>query len=153
MAKHIKVPTLDDFNSYDGLHCKSLWKSVGDDWQCPSCKRNKFEIMRWTKRFPNKPNAFMGWVAILHRHHDHSQDGFLGGYTSVLARFPTTVICDQCNSADGHAKKKLGLPKNFSFSPHEIGKFVKATPHTKHEIDYGEAEYIYYARKNLLPIN
>ena len=58
-------------------------------------------------------------------------------------RFPMTTICDQCNSSDGAAKRKLKLPKAFSFSPQEIGRFVKATPHGKHEIDYDVAKEIY----------
>ncbi|WP_345986463.1 hypothetical protein WCX49_04890 [Sulfurimonas sp. HSL-1656] len=137
----LKVPTQEDFENYDGLHCHRLWAMVGDYWICPSCKRNKYQIMRWAKRFPNSPNAFYDWVAILHKHHDHSQ-----GYLSLNnGRFPQTVICDQCNSADGAAKRKLSLPKDFSFSPEEIGRFVKATPHGKHEIDYEIAKAIYDA--------
>ncbi|MCI5113700.1 MAG: hypothetical protein D3913_10405 [Candidatus Electrothrix sp. LOE1_4_5] len=54
-----------------------------------------------------------------------------------------TTICDQCNASDGAAKRKLKLPKNFSFSPQEIGCFVKATPHGKHKIDYEIAKAIY----------
>ena len=66
----------------------------------------------------------MGWVAALHRHHDHSRD-FRG---QRGARFPQTTICDQCNAADGTAKRKLLLPKAFSFTPDEIRMFVSSTP-------------------------
>ncbi|MBS3799097.1 hypothetical protein [Pseudoalteromonas sp. BDTF-M6] len=134
----IKVPTLEEFLSHDGLHYKNLWREVGDSWICPSCKRSKYEVMRWAKRFPNSSNAFWGWVAPLHRHHDHSAP-----YMSNQGRFPMTAICDQCNSSDGAAKRKLRLPKDFSFSPQEIGCFVNATPHGKHEIDYEMAKAIY----------
>lgn len=135
----IKVPTYQDFLNYTGLHCHRLWAEVGPDYFCPACKRSKFQILRWTTRFPNKPNAFEDWVAVLHRHHDHSQ-GFM---SRSSGRFPETVICDQCNSSDGAAKRKLKLPKNFSFSPDEIGQFVKATPHGKHEINFEIAKAIY----------
>jgi hypothetical protein len=53
------------------------------------------------------------------------------------------VLCDQCNAADGAAKRRLKLPDNFSFSPVEIAQFVTATPHGKHVIDLGLAERIY----------
>jgi hypothetical protein len=135
---NIKIPTIEEFESHDGLHYKNLWREVGDHWFCPSCKRSKYQIMRWAKRFPNSPKAFMGWVAPLHKHHDHSAP-----YMSTNGRFPMTIICDQCNSSDGTAKRKLKLPKNFSFSPEQIGCFVKATPHGKHKIDYEMAMAIY----------
>jgi len=41
------------------------------------------------------------------------------------------------------AKRKLGLAKSFSFSPQEIGRFVKATPHAGHTIDYETAREVY----------
>lgn len=55
------------------------------------------------------------------------------------ARFPETVICDQCNVADGYAKKRLALPSVFSFSPAEISLFVKAEPHRPHRVDLEKA--------------
>lgn len=129
----IRVPTFEQFRSHDGLHYKHLWREVGDNWNCPSCKRSKYEVMRWAKRFPNNPNAFWDWVAPLHRHHDHS----------AQRRFPMTIICDQCNSSDGAVKRKLKLPGGFSFSPQEIGRFVMGTPHGRHKIDYEVAKKIY----------
>ncbi len=139
MAKITKIPTLEDFQNYDGLHCHILWRKVGDHWICPICDRTKYQIMRWTMRFPTKPNRFEDWVAVLHRHHDHSESvrGVGNG------RFPATIVCDQCNSADGLAKRKLGLPENFSFSPDEIRYFVTATPHGKHKVSFEIARRIY----------
>jgi hypothetical protein len=136
---NIKIPTLEEFYSYTGLHCHQLWKQVGEHYICPACKRNKFQILRWATRFPNKPAAFKDWVAVLHRHHDHSQ----GIMRKNQARFPDAIICDQCNSSDGAVKRKLKLHKEFSFSPEELGLFIKATPHGKHEIDYEIARAIY----------
>lgn len=135
----IKIPTDKDFLDYKGLHCFRLWAEVGDNYVCPSCKRNKFQILRWTTRDPNKSNAFKDWVAVLHRHHDHSQ----GLMCKNPARFPETVICDQCNTVDGVVKRKLNLPKEFSFSPQEIGRFVMTIPHGKHKIDFEMAKAIY----------
>jgi hypothetical protein len=137
---NIKVPTIEEFKSHDGLHYKNLWREVGENWFCPACKRSKYQIMRWAKRFPNSPNFFWDWVAPLQKHHDHS-----ASYMSNHGRFPMTTICDQCNASDGAVKRKLKLPKDFSFTPQEIGCFVKATPHGKHEIDYEIAKAIYEA--------
>ncbi|ATY34961.1 hypothetical protein CVN68_22655 (plasmid) [Sphingomonas psychrotolerans] len=80
-------------------------------------------------------------MAGLHEHHDHARS-----WTGVgTARFLPTVLCDQCNTADGAAKRRLKLPENFSFSPSEIGRFVASTPHGKHQIDYDLAAEIYSA--------
>lgn len=140
-VKTVKVPSLEDFAAYRGAHCHQLWARVGPDWTCPSCRRSKFEILRWTMRFPRTVNRFEDWMAGLHEHHDHARS-----WTGVgKARFVPTILCDQCNAADGAAKRRLKLPENFSFSPSEIGGFVVATPHGKHAIDYGLAASIYSA--------
>lgn len=135
----MKKPTHDDFHQHDGLHYHQLWNSIDELWCCPACGRSKFDIMKWTKRFPNSPNSFMGWVAALHKHHDHSVS-LLGGRNP---RFPETLICGQCNAADGTAKRILKLPSNFSYSPQEIRLFVQATPHKKHTINLDAALKIY----------
>ena len=109
MSMSNKVPTYEEFYSYTGLHCHLLWAEVGDAYVCPSCNRNKYQILRWTTRFPDKPNPFKGWVAGLHRHHDHSQ----GSMSRNSGRFPETVICDQCNSSDGTVKKKTKTARKF----------------------------------------
>ncbi len=135
----IKVPSADDFQRYDGAHTRNLWHSVGPDWHCPACDRSKFEILRWSRRFPNSPSPIEGWIAPLHGHHDHGQ----GMFFSDRGRFPRTVICDQCNSVDGQAKRGCGLPKDFSFAPSEIKQFIHATPHGRHTIDFKMARSIY----------
>lgn len=70
----IRVPTMEEFLAYDGAHTKLLWKRVGPDWRCPSCWRSKYEILRWTTRFPKSATPFKGWVAPLHGHHDHGHE-------------------------------------------------------------------------------
>lgn len=138
-----KFPTAAEYDAYDGAHCHQLWKQVPQSWRCPGCDRVKFEVMRWTTRYfksgIGKCDPYMGWMAGLHRHHDHRQ-GFLD---TKNGRFEVTIICDQCNSADGAAKRKLNLPKNFTFSPSEIRAFVKAVPHGPHKIDFQKARAIY----------
>lgn len=140
-AQAVRVPTPEEFAAYKGAHCQQLWARVGPHWTCPSCRRSKFEILRWTMRFPRTAEMFEDWMAALHEHHDHARS-----WTGVgIVRFQPTVLCDQCNSADGAAKRRLRLPENFSFSPAEIGRFVVSTPHGKHVIDYDLADRIYSA--------
>lgn len=141
----LRIPTMADFTAFDGAHCKHIYSSLPSGWTCPGCSRSTFEILRWTIRFPRSPHAFQGWVGGYHNHHDHGVDDFRYGRTTtpITPRFGTTTICEQCNSADGMAKRKLGLRRDFSFAPWEIRKFVTATPHGFHQIDYELASTIY----------
>ncbi|NQD75323.1 hypothetical protein HP547_12735 [Pseudomonas sp. CrR7] len=63
------------------------------------------------------------------------------------------MICEQCNSADGTAKRHLGLPSSFTFAPVEIRQFVRPTPHGKHIIRYDLAQMIFdqVTTRNPLP--
>jgi hypothetical protein len=77
-------------------------------------------------------------MAGLHTHHDHSQ-----GYVDIgCGRCAEEVICDQCNSADGLAKRRLGLPAEFSLSTEEIRQFVIPEPHGRHRIDLERARCV-----------
>jgi rubredoxin len=133
-----KVPTLDDYQQYDGAHCSHLWRQLEESWRCPGCDRTKFQIMRWTNRAP-QGQRFKGWIAPLARHHDKSQ----GPVDVAQGRFREQVICDHCNTADGTVKRKLKLPRQFSFSPADIRQFIQARPHRGHEIDYELARSIF----------
>jgi hypothetical protein len=135
-----RIPTLAEFQAYKGAHGPHIWTEVGEHWMCPSCCRSKFQILRWTTRFPRSPKKFSDWMAVLHRHHDHSVDAW-----REAPRFEQTIICDQCNAADGTAKRELDLPEKFSFSPLEISRFVVSFPHDKHKINLQAAKSIYEA--------
>jgi rubredoxin len=142
----VKVPTPEEYSTYDGAHCFRLWASLSETWHCPACGRSKFEILRWTTRYRRTRDGgrepYKGWMAGLHGHHDHS----VGPVDSESrGRFPVTVICDQCNSADGRAKRILEIRDDFSFSPEEIRQFVVPTPHGRHRLDLDEASRIYRA--------
>ncbi|TFY93616.1 hypothetical protein DYL61_13425 [Pseudomonas nabeulensis] len=52
-------------------------------------------------------------------------------------------MCNQCNAADGAAKRRLQLPQNFSYSPEELGRIITAVPHSAHKLDYDVALAIY----------
>jgi hypothetical protein len=137
-AKWYRPPTAAEIACFDGMHCASLYAScVATGWRCPSCNRTAPELIRWSEiRGPSWRARYgdewgRGWTISITRHHCHSE-------TSV--RFPETVICGDCNSADGAAKRKLKLPADFSFSPRELAQFVKCTPYSgKTEIDCNTA--------------
>src|SRR5262249_12072335 len=105
----IRRPTDAEYNAYDGMHCYSLWRSLPEEWRCPSCGRSKREILQWGERKGSNAAKYgrIGWKAGLHLHHDHAPcDGsdFLGEH----GRFPATIICGACNTADARAKKACG---------------------------------------------
>jgi len=146
--RNLRTPTLADFQAFDGAHCRNLYQTLAETWRCPGCARSKFEILRWTVRFPKSPAPFEGWVGGYARHHDHGTDAVRYGRVRPdgrISRFADTIICEQCNSADGTAKRKLGLPAEFSFAPHEIRQFVTATPHGFHAIDFDAARRLFEA--------
>jgi len=134
-----RIPTAQKYFTFDGAHCKQIYAGLPADWQCPACRRNKYQIMRWTLLYPNSPAPYEGWAAGYHKYHDH------GAESGVAPRFEQAILCEQCNSADASAKRKLNLPKQFSFSPKEIAQFVAATPHGWHLLDYDRASQIYAA--------
>jgi hypothetical protein len=142
-----RIPTVQEFVNFDGGHCRQKYAELPSTWQCPGCGRNKYHLLRWTLRFPNSATPFEGWVVGLHGHHDHSADPFLieGRVvpSRLVPRFQTTILCEQCNSADATAKRKLDLPKRFSYSPAEIRMFTTGTPHGWHLLDYDRALDVY----------
>lgn len=143
---NLRVPTAEEYLAFDGAHCRGIYRALLEDWACPGCGRSKFQILRWTLLFPKLPGRHEGWAGGYHSHHDHGADGLLGSPPKALRvppRFERIVICEQCNTADGTAKKKLGLPPQFSFSPSEIRTFVRSTAHGFHDVDYEMAHRIY----------
>ncbi|MBB3917981.1 MULTISPECIES: hypothetical protein [Rhizobium] len=141
-------PTIEEFLAFDGAHCRNIYRALPDDWQCPGCLRTKYQVLRWTTLFPHIPSARRpGWAGGYHTHHDHAGDRYrwMIPPSWFSPRFEPTVICEQCNSADASAKRKLNLPKDFSFTPFEIRQFVIAHAHGKHLIDYRVAQAIFDA--------
>lgn len=134
----LRIPTPEEFAAFTGAHCRNIYRSLPAGWRCPGCSRSKFEVLRWTMLYPHLPSRHEGWAGGFHNHHDHCPE-HLGG----SARFERVVICEQCNSADGQVKRKLKLPAWFSFSPEEIGAFVRSVPHGFHVIDYERAREIF----------
>lgn len=139
-ARWSRLPSAADLHAFNGLHCGSIWREVlRTNWHCPCCDRTPYELVRWSEiRGPTWRERYadqygMGWTVSFARHHCHGS-----------GRFQVTLICGDCNTADGAAKRKLNLPKDWSFSPKEIAQFVRTQPHSgRTEVDYQMAREIY----------
>lgn len=139
-AKYARLPTQAELVAFTGMHCARLYQeAVRSAWQCLSCGRSARELVRWTEirgqswraRYGDEDG--MGFTVTLARHHCHG-----------AGRFAEALICGDCNAADGAAKRRLRLPAAWSFSPTEIGRFVKVVPHSgATRIDYDQARRIY----------
>lgn len=138
--KYSRIPTDTETAAFSGMHCARLYaRAIADGWSCPACGRTPHELIRWTEiRGPSWRARYadeygMGFTITLTKHHCHAG-----------TRFPQTLICGDCNSADGAVKRKLRLPETWSFSPQELRQFVSTTPHSgKTVIDYEVAQRIY----------
>lgn len=143
-----RIPSWEEYLSFDGAHCHLVWAKLDDLWRCPYCERTRYQLLRWTMLYPNKPHRRKGWAVGLHTHHDHGTDLYvrkpLLGEPHRSTTFTPAIICEQCNSADGAVKRRLGLPPSFTLAPLEIRQFVWPTPHGKHIIHYERAQIIYH---------
>ncbi|MBJ2135808.1 hypothetical protein JEU11_05010 [Paraglaciecola chathamensis] len=142
-----------------GAHLNKWWVRTPMDWECPSCKRKKTQIAKLDSR---------GYASCqLHEHHDHMKDivrrlfeeisssreqvvatelaeRFAVRTSFAISAYDNTVICADCNKADGLAKLKIKTHQDFSFSPAEIGRFVKPRNNQEHEIDAEIATNIWH---------
>lgn len=140
--KYSRIPSQADLDAFTGMHCARVYREALETaWRCPSCGRSAQELVRWTNilgpswraRFGDEHG--MGFSISMTHHHCHGS-----------GRFPRTLICGDCNSADGAAKRKLGLPERWSFSPAEIGQFVSVVSYSgATKIDYTIALRLYQA--------
>ena len=141
--KFLRIPTQEDFESYRGGHTFKKWFGLPSGWHCPACGRSKFQLLTWTKCRTgyggNTPGEYQ-WLAPIQEHHDHRSDGGMHS-----PRFPSALICGDCNSADGKVKKCLGLPSQFSFSPEELSQFITGYPHDGVKTDLKMAGEVYAA--------
>lgn len=139
------------------LDLNTGWASVWQSWSCPCCKRTKPEIARLSA----------GDVALCHLeyHHDHLRDLAKKIYREInplsddkgsniqisrikdlvvplTERFETTLICKDCNLAEGDAKRRLStsIHESFSFRPSEIETFITASQNKPHDVDIAKAE-------------
>ena len=141
-AKYSRRPTQQELADFKGMHCKNIYlKAVATGWHCPCCNRNAQELVRWTDiRVAGWQDRYaetfgMGFTVTFAHHHCHKVS---------RPRFPRALICGDCNSADGAAKRVLKLPEDWSFTPQELSQFVRVKAHSGHtEIDYDVAKRLY----------
>jgi len=124
--RYSRIPTLEQIAAFTGMHCARKYRAAIDSgWRCPSCRRSAQQLIRWTEiRGPAWRAKFadeygMGFTVTMAEHHCHGS-----------GRFPRTLICGDCNSADGAVKRKWRLPASWSFSPAELALFVSVAPHS-----------------------
>ena len=133
------------------LDLNANWASAPQDWSCPICQRYKPQIARLS------PAGVL--ICHLERHHDHlrdegmrrlwkglpvqpdaaaarAQSSAASACQALIERFYTTLVCKDCNAAEGKAKGLLRgvIHPEFSFSPSEIRRFIVVAPNQPHEI-------------------
>lgn len=126
------IPTREEMIKFEGGNFHKKWASTGLYWQCPSCVRNKYEVIRKVKIYKGYD---LRWS--IHKHHDHGTD------YGLQKRFCPTNLCGMCNTTEGALKNKLNLPPFFSFAPWEISKCIISRPHFTHEINFGKADNLF----------
>ena len=95
-------------------------------------------------------------MCLLVEHHDHVKDllevrfreisssqcevvangaakRFAKRAASMVSAYENTVICLDCNTADPEAKKAVEADRNFSFSPSELRRIIRASPNSPHK--------------------
>ena len=142
------------------LTLNDAWASTPMSWVCPCCQRDKPSIARLT------PSGVL--LCQLDYHHDHLQDRAKAIFRqdnpwpedlearrqlvqaidrcrALIERFSTTLVCNDCNAAEGAAKLalKTEIHADFSFSPREIAQFIKAKAGQPHQVDTGRAQQIW----------
>ena len=136
----------------DRLELNEAWAENWIDWKCPVCNRHKVEIARLTDHDV--------LLCQLDYHHDHLGDHAsaimrahlpadlpdtilplrkraIAVAVSLVERFSETLLCNDCNAADGAMKAQLGkaVPSSFSFRPSEIARFIRPQPHRSHDLN------------------
>lgn len=154
-----------EFHGASGLDLNNNWAMIHQDWSCPVCRRSKWDILRLSKR-----NILL---AKLELHHDHITDqitkvvadlhgedwrenflkdspAMLDKIEELIRRFDLSLICSECNAADGKVKTKFKdiIDSSFSFTAFEISKFINSKPHGDHKIDYDSALELWKSLEN-----
>jgi hypothetical protein len=143
----------------DRLDLNLNWAEQPASYVCPCCQRTKPQLAKKTRA---------GVILCrLDEHHDHLTDyiqseiraelgsdwvrqvaenaGHIGHACSELVRrFTPSILCIDCNAADGAAKGRLPeIHRFFSFSPAEIARFIAITPNREHRVDLEAARGVW----------
>lgn len=140
LLSRVSIKTCDGFSEKD------------PSWICPGCGRSKPQIVA--------PGPNVDFVACIYRHHDHIEDliarlldrelpksssldesvarrGLQDELIRRFCRFKAVDVCHACNNVDTAAKKIVGAPWWFSFSPRGIRNVIRPPEAyaSRHEID------------------
>lgn len=136
----------------DKLDLNEAWANTWQRWECPCCLRSKAEIARLSSdnvllcKIDLHHDHLLDWAKRMFRETaDHAlPDETRRGRTRarsaaypLIERFTRTLLCEDCNNADGDMKSALGtgVAPYFSFSPSEIALFIQPRPNASHKID------------------
>lgn len=147
------------------MDLNSGWASTWTGWRCPCCQRDKLQIARVS------PGGVL--LCRLEFHHDHIGDlakrvfrernprneerdiniqvsRAKDALMPLVERFEPTLICIDCNLAEGRAKLELAkeIDTDFTFSPSEIATFITTAANRVHEIDIENARLAWTAAKD-----
>lgn len=127
----------------------SNWACTSQSWTCPCCGRSKFQISRVGRK-----GQILAKLVV---HHDHVGDAMEKAFHaafaaegtdveqitglklvermgSAFAAYEEILVCEDCNNVDAEAKKLVGAPPYFSFSPGQIRRFIDPANHLPHAI-------------------
>lgn len=142
------------------LSLNRSWAATWTGWTCPCCGRSKPQIARL---------ASSGTVLChLEQHHDHLEEFLKRRFSAVdlqsdernhriqishaeaalrplVERFERTLICVDCNLADGRVKLALRdeVDSHFTFTPSEIVEFITVSDNHIHEVNITTAHSIW----------
>ncbi|MBC9880404.1 hypothetical protein G8O24_24060 [Bradyrhizobium sp. INPA01-394B] len=148
-----------------GLDLNENWALCAQYWICPACRRHKNDIFRLSKR------GIL--LAKLELHHDHMRDcvwpriqelfgkdwlatrptsstTILDYIRELTSRFDVSLVCSECNAADGKVKSRFRdeIDSRFSFTAQEIGTFIRPAASKDHEIEYERAQAAWEAERS-----
>jgi hypothetical protein len=157
-------------SSETAIRTNRLWDTQPADWMCVCCRRRKSALWR-----AGKGGSLVG---ALHWHHDHlmdypnallrarlgsdwmpileqkipGADHFRSGLCRFVERFPAEIICQDCNVAEGAAKRHIQADRFFSFAPPEIARIITPSPsyNSSHRINKEVAVTIWKTETNFL---
>jgi rubredoxin len=152
------------------------WAFTPQNWICPCCHRGKRDIARVTDSgfilcsLHSHHDHTVDYAKELFEEIEPQQDRpsavgqmyrgqrktklIMADRRSMLLhlcqRFERTLICQDCNNADGVAKAKSpkSIDRRFSFKPSEIQMFISPSANRPHEVDVEMARAIYKEKKS-----
>lgn len=136
----------DTFGCSDVNIRKQAFYDTPFSWKCPGCSRGKKEIARVDS------NGKLACIIVGHHDHFgdrvaevlHGSDWQVGSFVAArFIRFPTTLMCEDCNNIDAAAKVRAQARKCFSFAPFEISLFINESPNRPHSLKPGVAGVVY----------